>query len=124
MDTKRAALGGLLLLACDTSAQAHHSRAMFDLRQPRTLTGTVREFQWTNPHCYIQLTVRDAAGRDEEWSVEMGSPIHLQGRGWGKRTLRPGDRVTVTVSPLRNGRNGGEFVTATTADGRPLGRQA
>lgn len=103
-------------------AQAHHSRSMFDLQNPVQVTGTVREFQWTNPHCYIQLLVRNAAGRDEEWSIEMGAPMHLFGRGWTPRTLKPGDRVTVRLAPLRNGRNGGELLTVTTADGKPLGR--
>lgn len=107
-----------------SGASAHHSRAMFDLAHPRTITGTVRQFQFTNPHCYVQIVVSDAGGTEEEWSVEMGAPTHLVGRGWGPRTFRPGDRVTLVISPLRNGSHGGELVSATTADGKPLGKGA
>ena len=102
------------------AAHAHHSAAMFNAQQPLTLTGTVREFQFTNPHCYIQLQVRNARGVEEEWSVEMGAPTHLRGRGWKRTTLKPGDRVTVTIAPLRNGGRGGELRRITTADGQPL----
>lgn len=116
-----AAIGGCLLLACGANAQAHHSRAMFDTRQSVTLTGTVRQFQWTNPHCYIQLTVTNAHGASEEWSVEMGAPVHLQRLGWRRNTLKPGDRVTVKLHPLRDGARGGEIQQATMADGRALG---
>ena len=109
-----------MLLAASASAQAHHSRAMFDLQRPVELTGTVREFQFTNPHCYIQLLVTNSRGAQEEWSVEMGAPSHLRGAGWKKTTLRSGDRIKVTIAPLRNGSRGGELVSATTVDGGSL----
>lgn len=101
------------------SAQAHHSRAMFDPQRPVTLTGTVRAFQFTNPHCYIQMSV-PASGEDVEWSVEMGAPSHLRGRGWKRSTLKAGDEVRVTLAPLRSGRPGGELISITAADGQPL----
>jgi len=116
----RSLASGAAALALGTAAQAHHSRAMFDLQRPVELTGTVREFQFTNPHCYIQLVVRNDRGIEEEWSVEMGAPSHLRGAGWKKSTLKAGDRIRVTIAPLRNGRRGGELVRATTADGRSL----
>ena len=93
---------------------------MFDLQKPVELTGTVREFQFTNPHCYIQLLVTNASGAQEEWSVEMGAPSHLRGAGWKKSTLKAGDRIKVTIAPLRNGGRGGELVSATTVDERSL----
>ena len=111
-----------VLTACAGSAEAHHSRAMFDIQKPVELTGTVREFQWTNPHCYIQLVVADAGGAPAEWSVEMGAPMHLQARGWTPRTIKAGDRITVRLFPLRNGQRGGELATATRVDGGSLGR--
>lgn len=101
---------------------AHHSGAMFDAAKTVSLTGAVREFEWTNPHCYIQLVVKGGNGQDEEWSLEMGAPMHLQRLGWRKSSLKPGDRIVVTIHPLRNGAKGGEVQTATTADGKPLGR--
>lgn len=111
---------GFLLLA--GAAEAHHSRAMFDLRKSVELSGTVREFQWTNPHCYIQLMVTNAQGLDEEWSIEMGPPHSLRERGWGKYAIKPGDRVKVTIAPLRKGGRAGELATISRPDGSPLGK--
>lgn len=102
----------------------HHSPVAFDRSQVRPLTGTVREFQWTNPHCYIQLLVKNAKGVEEEWSLEMGAPMHLYANGWRPRTVKPGDRINVTIHPLRNGGRGGEIQAATTTDGKPLGKPA
>jgi hypothetical protein len=112
------------LAAIAAPAHAHHSGAMFDSTQTVTLTGTVREFQFTNPHCYIQLTVRNAQGQDEEWSLEMAAPMHLLRLGWRKSSLKPGDRISVKIHPLRNGSKGGQVEQATTADGKPIGNPA
>ena len=122
MKTKLVTLACVALLATGPTVKAHHSSAMFDPASPKTLTGTVREFQWTNPHCYIQLLVPDESGAEQEWSLVMAAPMHLQRLGWRKSTLRAGDRITVTFHPLRNGGKGGEVQEATAADGRPLGR--
>jgi hypothetical protein len=118
------ALVMLLLGGGMQPAAAHHSSAMFDQQKKVELTGTVREFQWTNPHCYIQLVVKNAQGKEEEWSLELGAPMYLYGRGWRPSTLKPGDRLVVTLSPLRNGSRGGLLVDAKTMDGKPLGKPA
>ena len=110
------------IAALAVPAQAHHSRAMFDTAKTQVLTGEVRRFQWNNPHCYIQLRVTDAQGQQREYSIEMGAPMHLQGRGWTPRTLKAGDQVRVAIYPLRNGDAGGELASITTMDGQPLGR--
>jgi hypothetical protein len=102
-------------------ALAHHSFAMFDLGKQVTVSGTVKQFQWTNPHAYIQLVAKDANGRDVEWSMEMGAPMYLYARGWRPRTLRAGQRITVTLNPLRNGRPGGVVRDVTDAEGKPVG---
>jgi hypothetical protein len=102
-------------------ALAHHSYAMFDAQHTVTLTGTVREFQWANPHCFIQLLVRNDKGTEEEWSIEMGAPLHLSQLGVTRSMLKAGDRITVVIQPLRNGAKGGNFVSATLANGKPLG---
>jgi len=108
--------------AVTDAALAHHSPVMFDQTQRLTLTGTVREFQWTNPHSYIQLIVKNAAGQDEEWNVEMAAPTYLYNLGWRPGTLKSGDAVILTVAPLRKGGNGGLLLKATTAEGKPIGR--
>lgn len=94
---------------------------MFDPAAPRTLSGTVRQFQWVNPHSFIQLVVTNDRGVEEEWSLEMSAPLHLQRLGWRRTSLKPGDRITVTIHPLRNGDKGGNVVTVVDAEGRPVG---
>jgi len=116
---------GVLLLATlltGAPGHAHHSGAIFDHDRTVTLTGKVREFQWTNPHCWIQVTVAGAGG-EEEWSVEMGAPLQLYQGGWKPGTLKPGDDVTVVVHPARDGTHGGLFLSATGKDGAALGRK-
>lgn len=102
-------------------AYGHHSFAMFDGTKQTVLTGTVREFQFTNPHCFIQLLV-EGLGGTKEWSIEMSNPANLVRNGWRKDTVKPGDRITVTMHPLRQGKvAGGSFVSAVDAKGKPLG---
>ena len=99
------------------SAEAHHSYGMFDFQRETTLKGTVKEFQWGNPHVFIDLlNETDSA----TWSVEMSSPSHLVRNGWKPGSLKAGDRITLVIHPLRDGRSGGTYVSATRADGRPV----
>jgi hypothetical protein len=100
-------------------ALAHHSFAMFDNTKNVELDGTVREFQWTNPHSWIQLTVMEN-GQSVEYSIEGTSPNGLARRGWTRTSLKPGDRVKVTMHPLKDGSKGGSFVKAVKADGTTL----
>jgi hypothetical protein len=108
----------LLLIAA--TAAAHHSPNMFDRTKSVTVTGAVRAFQWTNPHCYIQLLVKNAKGVEEEWSLELGAPMYLYNRGWRPSTLKAGDSISVTIAPLRKGGNGGMVLDAVKADGSKL----
>jgi hypothetical protein len=117
------ALLAQLAVVTDT-ALAHHSPVMFDQAQPLTLSGTVRQFQWTNPHSYIQLVVKNDQGQDEEWSLEMAAPTYLYNLGWRPSTLKAGDAVTVTIAPLRKGGKGGLVLKAMTADGKLIGKPA
>jgi hypothetical protein len=116
--------GALALALClpAVPAGAHHSMAMFDQTKTVVLKGTVRQFQWTNPHCYIQLSVKDAAGKDVEWSLEMGAPMYLYAKGWRPSSLKAGNAISVTINPLRNGDPGGIVLTASSADGKPIGK--
>lgn len=102
-------------------AQAHHSFAMFDMAKEVTVSGTVKQFQWTNPHAYIQVVSKNEAGQDVEWSMEMGAPMYLYARGWRPSSLKAGMQINVTLNPLRNGRPGGVVRDVTTADGKKIG---
>jgi uncharacterized protein DUF6152 len=123
VQTRLTSLSGLVLLVVATVAAAHHSPAMFDPSKARVLTGTVRQFQWTNPHCYIQLIVKNEKGVDEEWSLEMGAPTYLYAKGWRPSTVKSGDRLKVTIAPLRKGGTGGMLLQASTLDGKLLGKK-
>jgi hypothetical protein len=112
-------------LAMASPAFAHHSGNSFDTTKMVTLMGTVREFQWSNPHCWIQLLVPPSApgtSATVEWSIEMAAPLQVQMGGWKHGTLKPGDRITVVIHPMRDGTTGGNFISATDADGRALGQ--
>jgi len=116
-----ACAAALALAVAGSSVQAHHSFAMFDMGKEVKVSGTVKQFQWTNPHAYIQLVAKDAAGKDVEWSMEMGAPMYLYARGWRPGSLKAGMKVTVTLNPLRNGKPGGVVRDVVTADGKPVG---
>ena len=111
---------GLALLAVSGVAFAHHSFAMFDRDKEVVLTGVVHEFQWTNPHAFIEVDVPNAKGEAERWSVELNSPNNLTRQGWKSSYLKSGDKVTVTLNPLRDGKKGGLFVAIVLADGKVI----
>lgn len=118
---------GMVATMCALPVLAHHSQAMFDADKKVTLSGTVKEFQFSNPHCYIQLLVpnqEQTQGGSEEWSIEMGAPAHVLRAGWKANTLKPGDKITVVINPLRDGGKGGHYMSATGADGKPFGPQS
>jgi hypothetical protein len=92
-------------------ASSHHSFAMFDSAKELTLAGTVREFQWTNPHSWLQLEV-ERGGATIEYSIELGSPNSMSRRGWRRTTFKPGDKVTAVINPMRDGSPGGALVYA------------
>ncbi len=115
---------GLILASFSTPAWVHHSYAMFDTTKHINVTGTVTEFNWTNPHASFKVSTVNAAGATEIWSVEMGSPNNLIHEGWRRFTLKLGDKVTVTMLPLRDGRAGGSYVGIILANGKTLGKPA
>ena len=118
-----AAIAAPLAAITAAPALAHHSFAMFDNQKEVQLVGTVKDFQWTNPHTWIQVVVPDAQGAGmSEWSIEGGNPGDLARRGWKKTSLKPGDKVTVHIHPMKNGTNGGSLVGVTLADGTVVGR--
>ena len=107
-----------LMLSVAAAALAHHSAAGIDRTKSVTLTGTIRQFAWTNPHSWMEVDVPDEKGGTVTWKVEMTSPAYLVRAGWKSTTLKQGDEVKVTVRPLRNGEPGGLFVSVVLADGR------
>jgi hypothetical protein len=112
------AVAGLIASA---AAGAHHSFTAFDQTKTVTLTGTVKDWQWTNPHTWLYVLVTDASGKTQEWGIEGGSPQVVRGEQHLSRTImKPGDKVQVTIHPRRDGSTGGSFVSVATADGKPL----
>jgi Family of unknown function (DUF6152) len=103
------------------AASAHHSFATFDQAQQKTLVGTIKEVQWTNPHIWVQVLVKNATtGEVVEWSIEGGSPNGLSRQGWKRSSLKAGDHVEIVIHPLKNGSNGGSLMKVS-VDGKLIG---
>jgi len=117
---KKVLFGAALVLACSVPVLAHHSPAAFDRSKEVKLVGTVKEFRWQNPHTWIEVLVPDDKGKDVLWGVELTSPTYLIRAGWKSNTIKPGDKVTITVNPVRSGEPAGIFRSLTLADGRVL----
>jgi hypothetical protein len=96
-------LAALCMLVTSGSVTAHHSTAMYDRDHPVTVTGVVKKFDWTNPHAFIYLDVKDDKGNKVEWEVEMMSLNHLRGYGWTSKTVKAGDTISCTGSPAKSG---------------------
>jgi hypothetical protein len=109
----------LVALGIAGVAQAHHSYAMFDRTKTISLDGTVKEFQWTNPHAWIEVVVATSDG-PKQYSIEGNNPRVLSRAGWTFNTLKPGDKVTIVMNPLHDGALGGSMVSAKLPDGRTL----
>jgi hypothetical protein len=93
----------LALLAATTPVSAHHSTAMYNMASPTTVTGTVKRFEWTNPHAFIYLEAKDEKGATVEWEIEMMSLNHLKSYGWSRNTVKPGDVITCTGGAAKSG---------------------
>jgi len=103
------------------AASAHHSFAMFDLGKDVTVDAVIKEVQFTNPHVWLQILIKDDKGTETEWSIESGAPGMMLRNGWKPSTLKSGDKVTLTLHPLRDGKPGGSLVKVIVPDGRTLG---
>jgi hypothetical protein len=111
----------LALAAAATQADAHHSGSMFDPSKTQIVQGVVRAFNWTNPHVNLEVMAEPEAGKASQlWTLEASSPGVMGRSGWTKRSLNPGDRVTVTFSPLRDGGLGGSLRKVQLPDGKIL----
>src|SRR4030095_3834648 len=101
------------LIATASITTAHHSFAAFNMQDQKTITGTVKTVEWTNPHIWIWVDVPDEKGALQTYGFEGMSPNFLERRNWTRTTLKPGDKIKVSYRPLRDGKNGGMFVHGT-----------
>lgn len=109
-----------LAAVCSTLAVAHHSYSAFDMTGQKTVNGTVKKFDWTNPHTWVWIDVVNEQGVTETWGIEGMSPNYLARRGWSRNTLKAGDKITVTVRPMKSGEKGGMWVNAKRPNGETL----
>jgi hypothetical protein len=121
MNLKALSLSVLAAAALTAPALAHHSFAMFDAQQTVTLEGTVKEFEWVNPHSWLRVVVKDEkTGQQALWALELSSPSRLVTMGMRADSVKPGDVVSVTFHPMRNGSRGGQFIQAVLPDGKKV----
>ena len=109
-----------VLVVSVVPAAAHHSFAAFDMTNQKTVTGAVKQVDWTNPHIWIWIDVANDKGGSDTYAFEGMSPNFLARRGWTRSTLHTGDKITVSYRPMRDGKNGGMFISGTTAAGKVL----
>jgi hypothetical protein len=109
-----------IMISTAVSISAHHSFAMFNMNEEKTITGTVKQVEWTNPHIWIWIDVPNDKGSVDLYGFEGMSPNFLERRNWTRSTLKPGDKITVTFRPLRDGKNGGMFVNGKMPGGTVL----
>jgi hypothetical protein len=108
-------------LCVGSHALAHHSFAMFDTKATLVLEGSVREFKFVNPHSYVQLMAPwGPKHKLTDWTLETSGPNYLLRKGWRKDSLKAGDKVKITIAPLRNGNPGGSILGVELADGRKM----
>lgn len=96
----------------------HHSHAMFDMTKEVTMTGTVTSYDYRNPHVFLHVDVKGPGGAPTNWAIEMSNVSNMEGRGIYKSTFKPGDMITVSINPLRDGRLGGNYTSVVAADGK------
>lgn len=121
--TRTGLLAAAIALGAASPAVSHHSHAMFDHTKPATVTGTVKEFLFRNPHVYLYLDVKNERGEVVTYWIEMSNIQNMIKQGINQGTFKVGDVLTVKVHPLKDGRPGGNYETLTTADGRAFGRE-
>jgi hypothetical protein len=109
-----------LLAASVGPIAAHHSTVPFDSTRQTTLTGIVKEFDWTNPHTWIWINVPNDKGGVDLWGVEGMSPNYLGRRGWTKNTIKPGEKITIVGRPMKDGSKAAMFMSATLANGKVM----
>jgi hypothetical protein len=121
MNLKAVSLIAIAVAAFTAPAIAHHSFAMFDDQKTITLQGTVKEFEWVNPHSWLRVMVNDdKTGKSAMWALELSSPSRLVTMGMHADSVKPGDVVSVTFHPMKDGTRGGQFMQATLPGGKQI----
>jgi Family of unknown function (DUF6152) len=121
MNLKVVSLAAVAVAAFVAPALAHHSFAMFDAEKTVTLQGTVKEFEWVNPHSWLRVMVNDEkTGKPMLWAIEMSSPGRLVTMGMHADSVKAGDAVSVTIHPLKDGARGGQFIQAVLPGGKEV----
>ena len=115
-----AVIAAVGILAGSGSAIAHHGAATFDTGTEVVLEGSVTEWVWANPHCFLKFDVKEQDGTVRNWVVETSNPPDMVNRGWSRRSFKVGEPVTVTVEPVKGGNPVGRLLVVTFADGRSL----
>jgi len=113
-------LVSLCFLAVSLRLLAHHGAAGYNMDKELVMKGTVTDWLWANPHCFLKYDTTDDAGTLSHWAVEVSNPTDMTKRGWSKRSLKPGDEVTVTVRPAKNGAPVGQLLKVVLPDGQTL----
>jgi len=120
MTLKALSLAGLAASLFAGPALAHHSYAIFDQTKVNYLTGTVKEFEWVNPHAWLRVEIVGTDGKAASWSFEAGSVAQLAALGWKKDSFQVGDKVEVGYRPMKDGSRGGQFMAAKLANGQKV----
>jgi Family of unknown function (DUF6152) len=108
------------LLAVSAPLFAHHGTASFDTKKQLTMKATITEWYWANPHCLLKFDVKDAKGSIVHWTAETSNPPDMVNRGWSIHSLKPGDQVSVTIEPVKNGAPLGRVLWVEFPDGHKL----
>jgi Family of unknown function (DUF6152) len=107
-----------MAMVLSVPAFAHHSFSMFDHEKVVSVSGTVKELEWANPHVWLHIVAQDAqTGGPADWAVEMASVGQISRQGWRADIVKPGDKITVRIHPLKDGSHGGQYLSATLANG-------
>ena len=114
-------LGALCAALVSPAVGAHHGNAAFDVGKKLELKGTVTEWVWSNPHCWLKFDVKDESGKTVNWVAETTNSADMMERGWSRLTFKSGDQVTVTLEPVKSGQPVGRVLFVVLANGKTMG---
>ena len=120
MPHKALYLAGLAAFLFAGPVLAHHSFAIFDQTKVNYVTGTVKDFEWVNPHAWLNVNITDPAGKTATWSFEGGSVAQLANLGWKKDMFSTGETIEVGFRPMKDGSRGGQLMSAKTEKGQKV----
>jgi hypothetical protein len=113
-------LAAMCFLAVSTPLPAHHGSTGYDMEKQLVMKATVTDWLWANPHCFLTFDTTDDKGTVVRWTAEVSNPVDMTKRGWSRRILNPGDQITVTVRPAKNGAPVGQLMKVVLPNGQTL----